>query len=140
MMNLRFNAFILVSIMLLAPLAGCFGEDEADVAGADALVLVEADSLQGGMWQTITLQASSDIAVFIPTSFKTQVLRELKTVQPSTLLRAHRKVSTFSSPLETPMLFSSSENTAVKIGLFEQPMNPGWIGWWMAGWVILVGL
>ena len=66
MMNLRFNAFILVSIMLLAPLAGCFGEDEADVAGADALVLVEADSLQGGMWQTITLQASSDIAVFIP--------------------------------------------------------------------------
>ena len=66
MANLRLNAFGLVWLMLLAPIAGCFGENEVDGVGSDSLVVEERDRLQGGMWQQITLSANDDLAVFIP--------------------------------------------------------------------------
>ena len=52
--------------MLLAPLSGCFGENEEESFDASSLTVVEASSLEAGMWQTITLDASNDLAVFIP--------------------------------------------------------------------------
>lgn len=66
MANHRLNAFGLVWLMLLAPIAGCFGENEVDGVGSDSLVVEERDRLQGGMWQQITLSANDDLAVFIP--------------------------------------------------------------------------
>ena len=57
---------LLMALMLLAPLAGCFGEDGEPTLDERALVVLEAEALQGGMWQTITLEAQQDLAVFIP--------------------------------------------------------------------------
>jgi hypothetical protein len=66
MANRRLNAFGLVWLMLLAPIAGCFGENEVDGVGSDSLVVEEKDRLEGGIWQQITLSANDDLAVFIP--------------------------------------------------------------------------
>jgi len=52
--------------MLLAPLSGCFGENEEESFDASSLTVAEASSLEAGMWQTITLDASDDLAVFVP--------------------------------------------------------------------------
>ena len=65
-MRMPMQAMLLVSLMLLAPLSGCFGEDEEQSLGASSLTVTEASSLQAGMWQTITLDASNDLAVFVP--------------------------------------------------------------------------
>ena len=59
-------AFAIVFLMMLTPLSGCFGENEVDSLNTGSLSISESDSLQAGMWQTITLQASDDLAVFIP--------------------------------------------------------------------------
>ena len=59
-------AFAMVFLMMLTPLSGCFGENEVESLDKDSLSISESDSLQAGMWQTITLQASDDLAVFIP--------------------------------------------------------------------------
>lgn len=66
MANLRLNAFSLMFLMLLAPLAGCFGEDGSDAITVKSLEVVEADSLLGGSWQKITLVANDDLAVYLP--------------------------------------------------------------------------
>ena len=65
-MRMPMQAMLLVSLMLLAPLSGCFGENEEESFDASSLTVVEASSLEAGMWQTITLDASNDLAVFIP--------------------------------------------------------------------------
>lgn len=62
----RLQAITLMTIMLLAPLAGCFGESEPQALDESALVVLEVEALQGGMWQTITLEAKEDVAVYIP--------------------------------------------------------------------------
>lgn len=60
------KAFMLMFIMFLAPLAGCFGEAEERVLDANALTVEGSGALQGGMWQQITLSANDDVAVYIP--------------------------------------------------------------------------
>jgi hypothetical protein len=66
MASQRSHALLLMCLMVMAPLSGCFGEDEVPSLAPDALTVVEADSLQGGMWQKITLAAKQDVAVYIP--------------------------------------------------------------------------
>ena len=65
-MRIPVQAVGLVFLMVLAPLSGCFGENEIDVLNSSSLVVLESDELEAGMWQTITLEASDDLAVFIP--------------------------------------------------------------------------
>ena len=60
------TVFMLVFLLLCTPLSGCFGESDVKSLSASSLMVSEADSLEAGMWQTITLEASSDLAVFIP--------------------------------------------------------------------------
>ena len=62
----QLKAFMLMFIMFLAPLAGCFGEAEERVLDASALTIEGSGALQGGMWQQITLSANADVAVYIP--------------------------------------------------------------------------
>jgi len=59
------KAFMLMFIMFLAPLAGCFGEADERVLDASALTIEGSGALQGGMWQQITLSANDDVAVYI---------------------------------------------------------------------------
>ena len=53
-------------IMLLAPLAGCYGEVEETVLDATALTIEGGEALQGGVWQQITITANEDLAVYLP--------------------------------------------------------------------------
>jgi len=66
LMRLPLQAMLLVSLMLLSPLSGCFGESETTTVTEDDLVVSNGDVLQGGTWQTIQLEASNDMSVFMP--------------------------------------------------------------------------
>ena len=65
-MRIPVQAFGLMFLMLLAPLSGCVGENNVESLSASSLSIAESDSLEAGMWQTITMEASDDLAVFIP--------------------------------------------------------------------------
>ena len=65
-MRIPVQAVGLMFLMVLAPLSGCFGENETQPLDALSLEVAEVDSLEAGMWQTITLNAINDLAVFIP--------------------------------------------------------------------------
>ena len=60
------KAFTLMSIMMLAPLAGCFGEEMERDAGDGALLVESEGALLAGMWQQLSLTAKEDLAVYIP--------------------------------------------------------------------------
>ena len=60
------RATLLILLMFSATFAGCFGENENRMPEASDLVVEEADTLQGGAWQSITLRADVDLSVFIP--------------------------------------------------------------------------
>ena len=53
-MRIPLQAVGLVFLMVLTPLSGCFGENEIQSLEESSLTIVEADSLEAGMWQTIT--------------------------------------------------------------------------------------
>ena len=64
-MRVPLQAVCLTFLMVLAPLSGCFGENDAQSLGESSLTVVESDSLEAGMWQTITLEANNGLAVFL---------------------------------------------------------------------------
>ena len=53
MLQRQMKAIMLMSIMFLAPLSGCFGETEETELGAEALVVESEGGLLGGMWQQL---------------------------------------------------------------------------------------
>ena len=60
------RALMMVAVMCLASLSGCFGED-GDSGGVGASDLrVSPSDLSGGEWTTIELSADVDMSVFIP--------------------------------------------------------------------------
>ena len=61
------RALLMVMVMCLASLSGCFGEyDSAENISSDSL-RVSPSIIPGGEWTTITLKASSDMSVlFMP--------------------------------------------------------------------------
>lgn len=128
MANRRFQALLLVWLMLVAPLAGCFGEDEVDGIRADALEIVEVDALQGGMWQQITLVAKEDLAVYIP--YFIQDPGSLR-AQNGTVLDLNQgervSVNVLFPPRNDEVVFSSV-NSDASTGRFEAPINRGWLG------------
>ena len=65
-MRLPVQAVGLMVLMILAPLSGCFGENEVESLDTTSLTVLESESLQAGMWQTITVEANNDLAVFVP--------------------------------------------------------------------------
>ncbi len=59
------RALGLVCIMMLAPLAGCFGEtNDVKIGGGDVTVTPEV--LIGGVFQGVTISANNDLSVYIP--------------------------------------------------------------------------
>ena len=65
-MRMPMQAMLLVSLMLLSPLSGCFGESETTPVTEGDLVVSNGEVLEGGTWQTIQLEASNDMSVFMP--------------------------------------------------------------------------
>ena len=66
-MGQRFcQAVLLVCLMVMAPLSGCFGEDESE--GFDSLndVSVTPATLTGGVFQGVTITADADVSAYVP--------------------------------------------------------------------------
>ena len=66
-MGQRFSqAVLLVCLMVMAPLSGCFGEGESE--GFDSLndVSVTPATLTGGVFQGVTITADADVSAFVP--------------------------------------------------------------------------
>ena len=65
------RALLMMTVMCLAPLSGCFGEDAVseDLSGDDLKVFPSI--LPAGEWVTITISANSDMSVFSLISCKT---------------------------------------------------------------------
>lgn len=77
------QALTLVLIMVMAPLAGCFGEndDEGIVRSGD--VTITPVTMIGGVFQGLTISADEDFSAFIPYLIKNQ---ESGFIQNSTVL------------------------------------------------------
>ena len=60
------SAISMVSIFFIAGISGCFGNEEETPLSSTDLVIVEAESLKAGTWNTITLSTKTDLSVYIP--------------------------------------------------------------------------
>ncbi len=66
-MSRRSSALLLVSLMLITPLSGCFGNDEdIGLPTAADLMIEEGEGLLGGVWNTYVINAEVDLSVYIP--------------------------------------------------------------------------
>ena len=65
-MGQRFGqACFLVMLMLLTPLSGCFGQQDAGLGSTDDVVITPA-VLTGGVFQGLTIAAEVDLSVYVP--------------------------------------------------------------------------
>ena len=60
------RAMLMVAIMSLGSLSGCFGEDESSGEISASGLDVSPDIITGGDWTVIKLAADSDMSVFVP--------------------------------------------------------------------------
>ena len=60
------QALMLVTVMFLAPLSGCFGENMDERVSSENDVVVTPQTLSGGVFQGLTVAAEKDLSVFIP--------------------------------------------------------------------------
>ena len=62
------RAILMVAVMSLAPLSGCFGEDEDNGSLSASNLNVSPDIITGGDWSVIKLEADSDMSCLLYTS------------------------------------------------------------------------
>ena len=60
------RAILMVAVMCLAPLSGCFGEDSDSQSISASSLNVSPDIITGGDWTVIELDAKADMSVFVP--------------------------------------------------------------------------
>ena len=60
------RALMMVTVMCMASLSGCFGEDAVSGELSQSDLMVNPSVLPAGEWVTITLKAGSDMSVFFP--------------------------------------------------------------------------
>ena len=60
------RALMMVTVMCLASLSGCFGEDRGQNSIIESDLKVSPSVIPAGEWTTITLKAENDMSVFIP--------------------------------------------------------------------------
>ena len=85
------QALVLVLIMMMAPLAGCFGENENDGVVRSGDVTITPVTMIGGVFQGLTISAEQDLSAFVPYLIQNQ---ESGFIQNSTVvdLRAGESV------------------------------------------------
>ncbi|MDP6363227.1 MAG: M28 family peptidase [Candidatus Poseidoniaceae archaeon] len=77
------QALVLVLIMMMAPLAGCFGENENDGVVRSGDVTITPVTMIGGVFQGLTISAEQDLSAFVPYLIKNQ---ESGFIQNSTVI------------------------------------------------------
>ena len=60
------RALLMVLVMSLAPLSGCFGEDSVTESLSGSSLTVSPTVIPAGEWVAVTITASSDLSVFFP--------------------------------------------------------------------------
>ena len=60
------QAFVLVAVMVLAPLSGCFGENMSARVNSESDVVITPETLSGGVFQGLTIAAEKDLSAFVP--------------------------------------------------------------------------
>ena len=60
------RALMMVTVMCLASLSGCFGEDNPPKEISDDSLKVSPSVLPGGEWSVVTLKADTAMSVFVP--------------------------------------------------------------------------
>lgn len=77
------QALVLVLIMMMAPLAGCFGENDSDGVVRSGDVTITPVTMIGGVFQGLTISAEQDLSAFIPYLIKNE---ESGFIQNSTVI------------------------------------------------------
>ena len=60
------RALMMVTVMCLASLSGCFGEDNVPEGISDGDLKVSPSIIPGGEWSVVTLKAEAEMSVFVP--------------------------------------------------------------------------
>ena len=126
------RALGLVCIMMLAPLAGCFGETGEDSRVGTGDVTITPETLIGGVFQGLTIAADRDLSAYIPYLI---LNTDTQFVQNSTVIDLKAGESVLLTVLAPPR----TDTAVVLLGEYGRESWPvrsideSWKTWWERG-------
>ena len=126
------RALGLVCIMMLAPLAGCFGETGEDSRVGTGDVTITPETLIGGVFQGLTISADRDLSAYIPYLI---LNTDTQFVQNSTVLDLKAGESVLLTVLAPPR----TDTAVILVGEYGRESWPirsideSWKTWWERG-------
>ena len=126
------RALGLVCIMMLAPLAGCFGETGEDSRVGTGDVTITPETLIGGVFQGLTISADRDLSAYIPYLI---LNTDTQFVQNSTVLDLKAGESVQLTVLAPPR----TDTAVILVGEYGRENWPirsideSWKTWWERG-------
>ena len=126
------RALGLVCIMMLAPLAGCFGETSDDTMVGTGDVTITPETLIGGVFQGLTIAADRDLSAYIPYLI---LNTDTQFVQNSTVLDLKAGESVQLTVLAPPR----TDTAVILVGEYGRESWPirsideSWKTWWERG-------
>ncbi|DAC51947.1 MAG: hypothetical protein CMA49_01970 [Euryarchaeota archaeon] len=126
------RALGLVCIMMLAPLAGCFGETGEDSRVGTGDVTITPETLIGGVFQGLTISADRDLSAYIPYLI---LNTDTQFVQNSTVLDLKAGESVQLTVLAPPR----TDTAVILVGEYGRESWPirsideSWKTWWERG-------
>ena len=126
------RALGLVCIMMLAPLAGCFGETGEDSRVGKGDVTITPETLIGGVFQGLTISADRDLSAYIPYLI---LNTDTQFVQNSTVLDLKAGESVLLTVLAPPR----TDTAVILVGEYGRESWPirsideSWKTWWERG-------
>ena len=126
------RALGLVCIMMLAPLAGCFGESNDDSKVSVGDVTITPENLIGGVFQGLTISADKDISAYVPYLILNS---DTQFVQNSTVVDLKAGESVLLTVLAPPR----TDTAIILVGEYGRESWPirsideSWKSWWERG-------
>ena len=130
------RALGLVCIMMLAPLAGCFGETGEDSRVGTGDVTITPETLIGGVFQGLTISADRDLSAYIPYLI---LNTDTQFVQNSTVLDLKAGESVLLTVLAPPR----TDTAVILVGEYGRESWPirsideSWKTWWAVSYTHL---
>ena len=126
------RALGLVCIMMLAPLAGCFGESNDDSKVSVGDVTITPENLIGGVFQGLTISADKDLSAYVPYLILNS---DTQFVQNSTVVDLKAGESVLLTVLAPPR----TDTAIILVGEYGRESWPirsideSWKSWWERG-------
>jgi hypothetical protein len=126
------RALGLVCIMMLAPLAGCFGEGDDGGQIKESDVVITPETLIGGVFQGLTISADRDLSAFVPYLIMNA---DNGFVQNSTVVDLRAGESVLLTVLAPPR----TDTAVVLLGDYQREnwpirnLDESWKTWWERG-------